>query len=74
MAPVVAKKQRILVVDDSPICRKVLCKSLAAYGYDTDTANDGQDACDKLLFDPCLYDAVLMDLRMPIMDGLTATK
>ncbi len=68
------KKPRILIVDDSPICRKVLMKSLQAHGYDTDLACDGQEACDKLLFEPCLYDAVLMDLRMPIMDGLTATR
>ncbi len=68
------KLQRILVVDDSPICRKVLIKSLEQHGFATDFACDGQEACDKLNVVPCAFDAVLMDLRMPIMDGLTATR
>eukprot|EP01034_Spumella_vulgaris_P023867 gene23867-30143_t len=39
---------RVLVVDDSPICRKVLIKSLEQNGFATDFACDGQEACDKL--------------------------
>src|SRR4051794_16185640 len=41
-------------------------------GYFVDTANDGQEACDKLAITPCSYDLVLMDYIMPIMDGITA--
>ena len=68
------KALRVLVVDDSPLCQRVLTRILVKHGFDTDTANNGQDACDKLFIEPCVYDIVLMDLRMPIMDGLTATK
>lgn len=68
------RKLRVLVVDDSPICQRVLVRALNNNGFLTDTADNGQIACDKLLVEPCLYDCVLMDLRMPIMDGITATK
>lgn len=68
------RKLRVLVVDDSPMCQRVLVRALNNNGFLTDTADNGQIACDKLLVEPCLYDCVLMDLRMPIMDGITATK
>lgn len=68
------RKRRVLVVDDSPICRRVLAKVLDSAGYDIDMASNGQEACEKLSFEPCLFDAVLMDLRMPVMDGLEATR
>eukprot|EP01035_Chromulina_nebulosa_P028220 gene28220-37225_t len=67
-------KYRVLVVDDSVICQKVLVKALNVVGIDTDTASNGKEACEKLSTEPCIYDAVLMDLRMPIMDGITATR
>jgi CheY-like chemotaxis protein len=65
---------RVLVVDDSPICQKMVVKALEKYDFATDVASNGREACDKLAFKPCLYDAVLMDLRMPIMDGIEATR
>jgi hypothetical protein len=51
-----------LIVDDSPICHKVLEKALQAQGYDTDTACDG---CDKLLFDPCAWRRARPDETRP---------
>jgi CheY-like chemotaxis protein len=68
------KRLRVLVVDDSFICQKLLVKGLAKANIDSDTASNGQEAVDMLSTVPCLYDAVLMDLRMPVMDGLTATQ
>ena len=65
---------RILVVDDSSICQKLLVKILRQHSFIADVANNGQEACDKLTEVPCCYDAVLMDIRMPVMDGITATK
>jgi CheY-like chemotaxis protein len=69
-----ARPLRVLVVDDSPMCQRVLVRALTNNGFLTDTADNGQTACDKLLVEPCMYDCVLMDLRMPIMDGISATK
>ena len=68
------KQMRILVVDDSSMCQKVLVKSLKGLEFDTDVASNGKEACDKLQDIPCKFDAVLMDLRMPIMDGLAAIR
>lgn len=64
---------RVLVVDDSRLCQKLLVKGLAKAKIDTDTACNGQEAINLLTPIPCVYDAVLMDLRMPVMDGITAT-
>jgi len=72
--PPSARLFRILVVDDSSICQKLLVKILKQHSFVTDVANNGQEACDKLTQEPCCYDAVLMDIRMPVMDGITATK
>lgn len=66
-------KRRILVVDDSPICQKVLRKILSAE-YSVDLASNGLEALSILSVEPCIYDMVLMDLRMPMMDGITATR
>lgn len=68
------KSYRILIVDDSSICQKMLVKILEKHDYVTDIANNGQEACDKLSTIPCYFDAVFMDIRMPVMDGITATK
>ncbi len=72
----VSKKQnvRILVADDHPIIRKGLQSALAKQGRVTvvGEACDGQEAVEKAL--QLLPDVVLMDLSMPRMTGLDATK
>eukprot|EP00607_Mallomonas_marina_P001467 CAMPEP_0182426316 /NCGR_PEP_ID=MMETSP1167-20130531/12795_1 /TAXON_ID=2988 /ORGANISM="Mallomonas Sp, Strain CCMP3275" /LENGTH=589 /DNA_ID=CAMNT_0024607651 /DNA_START=501 /DNA_END=2270 /DNA_ORIENTATION=+ len=69
-----SRKCRILVVDDNTICQKVLVNTLKRLGIDSDVAGNGKEAVDKLAVIPLMFDAVLMDLHMPIMDGLTATR
>ena len=65
----------VLVVDDSVMCQKVLARSLTKASISVDLAWNGEEAVQKLTeVEPCRYDAVLMDLRMPIMDGITATR
>jgi CheY-like chemotaxis protein len=70
----VAKLVRVLIVDDSSMCQKVIVKSLKGLEFLTEVASNGWEACEKLQQTPCRFDAVLMDLRMPVMDGLEATR
>lgn len=62
----------MLVVDDEPALREALQSSLEFEGYKVVTANDGQAALDAIAADT--YDAVLLDVMMPRLDGLTACR
>ncbi|PRY53628.1 response regulator receiver domain-containing protein [Arcticibacter pallidicorallinus] len=62
----------ILVVDDNEINRYVTNKILTQCGFEVDLAEDGQIAVDKVATKQ--YDLILMDLHMPILDGLKATE
>jgi CheY-like chemotaxis protein/HPt (histidine-containing phosphotransfer) domain-containing protein len=62
---------RILVADDSPINQQVAVGLLTALGCQTDVVDNGREALDAL--DTASYAAVLMDCRMPVMDGYAAT-
>lgn len=61
---------RLLVVDDNEVNRILLERMFQSDGYDTDTAEDGEQAIEKLR--AASFDLVLMDIMMPIMDGLAA--
>jgi two-component system CheB/CheR fusion protein len=63
---------RILVVDDHPVNRTLVAALLEAVPAQAVEAEDGQQACDA--FAQGAFDAVLMDIQMPVMDGLTATR
>ncbi|MDP3801709.1 response regulator [Brevundimonas sp.] len=63
---------RILVVDDHPTNREVARLILTAYGCDVFEADDGATAVAAA--DGDAFDAILMDVRMPGMDGLDATR
>lgn len=64
---------RILLVDDQPINRLVALNQLKRLGLSTvDEAENGQKALEALQVKP--YDVVLMDVQMPVMDGLDATR
>jgi signal transduction histidine kinase/EAL domain-containing protein (putative c-di-GMP-specific phosphodiesterase class I)/DNA-binding NarL/FixJ family response regulator len=62
---------RVLVVDDSDVNREVACEALARLGVVTFTADDGQQAVERLRTDA--FDLVLMDGSMPVLDGFEAT-
>ena len=64
---------RLLVVDDSEINRDVAQRILQGEGAIVTLAVDGKDALDWLLAHPDDVDLVLMDVQMPIMDGIEAT-
>ncbi|MCC7683383.1 response regulator [Janthinobacterium sp. FW305-128] len=65
---------RVLVVDDSDINRDVVNHILCDQGALPSFACDGQQALDWLLAHPSDVDIVLMDVQMPVMDGLQATR
>jgi methyl-accepting chemotaxis protein len=62
----------VLVVDDAIVNQKVAVSMLRKLGYDTDTAANGREAIEKA--SQHHYQAILMDLDMPIMNGFDATK
>jgi two-component system sensor histidine kinase/response regulator len=64
--------RRVLLVEDNPVNREVGLALLEAVGLQTDTADDGERALTRVATDP--YDLVLMDVQMPGIDGLEATR
>ena len=64
--------RRVLVVDDGPENRELVALVLAEAGIAVEEAENGQVAVDKAT--RTAYDAILMDMSMPVMDGFTATK
>jgi CheY-like chemotaxis protein len=63
---------RVLFVEDNQMNRRVVAEMLRAGGVDMDEAEDGPSGL--AMIDANAYDLVLMDLRMPGMDGLTAIR
>ena len=66
---------RVLVVDDQALNREIACELLRAIDIEAIEAADGTEAIELLeRHPPDYFSAVLMDLQMPVMDGLTATR
>jgi CheY-like chemotaxis protein len=65
---------RILIVDDAPSILKMSSAMLRRKGYDVEIAVNGLDALEKINMAVVPFDVVLMDLQMPIMDGLEAMR
>ena len=63
---------RILLVEDDALNQEVACGLLGNAGFVVDIADNGQLAVQKI--QEASYDIVLMDMQMPIMDGVTATR
>jgi two-component system OmpR family response regulator len=60
---------RVLVVEDDPDLNRQLADALKEAGYAVDTASDGEDG--HFLGDTEPYDAVILDLGLPVMDGIS---
>lgn len=63
---------RVLVVDDNVINQEVALELLQSFGLVVDIASHGKEAVEKFQINH--YDLILMDMQMPIMDGLEATR
>ena len=70
-----AHNERVLLVEDNPINQKVALMNLKKMGYSCDVANNGQEAIDFIREKgERFYTFVLMDMQMPVLDGVSATK
>ena len=65
-------KPKILVVDDDLLNQRMMRVILTREGYDVDLASNGLEALDAVKFQR--YDVVFMDLQMPVMDGIEASR
>ncbi len=62
----------ILLVEDNILNQKLIFLNLSKYGYKIDIANNGLEALEKVKLNK--YDLIIMDLMMPLMDGLEASR
>jgi two-component system, OmpR family, response regulator MprA len=67
-----AEQARILVVDDEPAVQNALSRALTLEHYDVAKASDGLEALERLGAAP--YEAIILDIAMPRMDGLEVCK
>jgi signal transduction histidine kinase/HPt (histidine-containing phosphotransfer) domain-containing protein/BarA-like signal transduction histidine kinase len=66
---------RVLLVEDQPLNQEIATGLLTAAGAAVDVADNGEQALDRLRGqDDAGYDLVLMDVQMPVLDGLEATR
>lgn len=69
-----ARPLRVLVADDSRVNQRVVAKILERAGHEARLVEDGNAALDALELEADDFDLVLMDVNMPEMDGIEATK
>jgi PAS domain S-box-containing protein len=72
-----SRPARILLVEDIDINQELITKMLARLGHKVEVASNGAVALEcarRLLSEPDSWDLILMDVQMPVMDGLTATR
>jgi len=65
---------KILLVEDNKVNQKLALVMLEKAGYEAVLAENGLQAVDEFSKSPSDYDLILMDVQMPVMDGLQATK
>ncbi len=64
----------ILLAEDNPVNQKLAAMMLTKAGYNVEVAEDGVEAVKKYTTSPEDYDLILMDVQMPMMDGIEATR
>ncbi len=68
------RSARILLAEDNPVNQKLAEKMLTKSGYLVEIAGDGKEVVEKYVTDPARYDIIFMDVQMPLMDGMRATR
>ncbi|MGM0375970.1 MAG: response regulator [Bacteroidota bacterium] len=68
------KNKNVLLVEDNPINQKITETMLERIGISTTLVQNGQEAVDLVVKDPDEFDLILMDVQMPVMNGLDATR
>ena len=67
-------RQVVMVVEDNPINQKILCELLESMHLPAQCFNNGHEAIKAIEHEQLLPKLILMDIQMPLMDGLEATK
>lgn len=65
---------KVLLAEDNLVNQKVACQQLKKFGAEVDVVSDGQLCLNALKVEREKYDLILMDVQMPVLDGLQATK
>jgi CheY-like chemotaxis protein len=61
---------RVLIADDEEPMRVLVARAIAMDGHDTVTAQDGAEALEILTRESGMFDLLLTDIQMPVMDGI----
>ena len=67
-----SQKLHVLLVDDDPVNLQVIARTLERLGFLVKQADNGQVALD--FYERSMFDAIIMDIQMPIMDGIATTE
>ena len=66
-------QHKVLIVEDNESIQDLIFRVLKHYSITADLASNGKEALEIFIKDPEYYDIIFMDVRMPIMDGHTAS-
>ena len=72
LTPFMTAPLRILLAEDNLVNQKIAIRHLERLGFATDVVDDGQAVLEAVAHRA--YDVILMDVQMPVMDGLEATR
>ena len=67
-------KKPVLIVEDNPVNRDLFSLQLQQFGLATQYATNGREAVELIQTNPDAFSMILMDLQMPVMDGITAAQ